>query len=103
MPIYEFECSQCSKISEFSLKLADPYPKDCPQCGSSGLQKLVSRTAFVLQGGGWYNEAYSKKSDKTTPPPAAATESKTSPESKPTQDAQAPAPAATVKSDAPKP
>lgn len=95
MPIYEFECPTCSTVSEFTLKMSDPYPKDCPKCGKPGLEKLMSRTAFVLQGGGWYNEAYSKKPEAKS---SSTTETKPS-ESKP---AETPAPTPVAKADTPK-
>jgi predicted nucleic acid-binding Zn ribbon protein len=37
--------------------------RKCDKCGGR-LEKLVSRTAFVLKGGGWYNEGYSSGGGK---------------------------------------
>jgi putative FmdB family regulatory protein len=35
MPIYEYRCTQCSFITEFTkLKSIDEEPSICPQCGS---------------------------------------------------------------------
>ncbi|MCX6129548.1 MAG: zinc ribbon domain-containing protein [Proteobacteria bacterium] len=64
MPLYEFRCSSCGKVSEFQLKLADAYPNLCPACGQSALQKIMSLPAFQLKGGGWYKDAYDGKSNK---------------------------------------
>ena len=55
MPIYEFECSSCSKVSEHIMKMSDKNPSSCPYCESKeSLRKLMSQTSFVLKGEGWY-------------------------------------------------
>lgn len=105
MPIYEFRCQECEKVSEFQLKLADPHPQDCPLCGRPALKKIMSLPSFQLKGGGWYAEAYDGKSNKRDAPPAEAGkpaapagESKPAPaaasDSKAAAAAPAPAPAA---------
>jgi predicted nucleic acid-binding Zn ribbon protein len=49
-------------------KMDDPAPKKCEACGAKGkMTKVVSRTSFVLKGGGWYSDLYgSKKKDSTS-------------------------------------
>lgn len=65
MPIYEYRCQSCEKRLEFQMKMSDPHPKICPNCGSENtLKKLMSQTAFQLKGGGWYNQAYDGKSNQ---------------------------------------
>ena len=59
MPIYEFKCADCSKEMEVMQKYSDP-PPECDKC-KTAMEKKVSRTAFVLVGGGWYREGYSKE------------------------------------------
>ena len=59
MPIYEYECSQCHQVSDALQKVNDPPPETCPHCGArSTLSRVVSRTSFVLKGGGWYADLY---------------------------------------------
>ena len=58
MPIYEYLCEGCGRISEVMQKITDPAPRTCPECGSKKIAKLVSRTAFQLKGGGWYSDLY---------------------------------------------
>jgi putative FmdB family regulatory protein len=89
MPIYEYTCSQCQKVSDVLQKLNEPAPEKCPACGAEGsLSRIVSRTSFVLKGGGWGADLYGSKkaadkadsapaegakaSDKTAPPAAGA-------------------------------
>jgi putative FmdB family regulatory protein len=58
MPIYEYRCRKCGEILEVIQKLSDRPKRKCPSC-SGRLEKLVSRTSFMLKGGGWYAEGYS--------------------------------------------
>jgi len=66
MPLYEFKCSNCNKISEFNLKISDSYPDSCPKCEKGRLSKIISQTAFQLKGGGWFSEGYDSRSNKST-------------------------------------
>ncbi len=79
MPIYEYECSQCHQTSDALQKVNDPAPETCPRCGAHGtLSRKLSRTSFVLKGGGWYADLYSSskpKPDGGEAKPAAKTES----------------------------
>jgi putative FmdB family regulatory protein len=82
MPIYEYECSQCHQTSDALQKVNDPAPETCPRCGAQhSLSRLVSRTSFVLKGGGWYADLYSsskpKSSEAGEAKPAAKTETAT--------------------------
>jgi putative FmdB family regulatory protein len=61
MPIYEYRCKACGHTLEALQKLdAKPLTK-CPECPGR-LEKLVSRAAFQLKGGGWFSEGYGKSS-----------------------------------------
>jgi putative FmdB family regulatory protein len=66
MPIYEYSCSNCGTTSDILQKVDEPAPERCEHCGGTGtLSKVVSRTSFVLKGGGWYSDLYgSTKKDK---------------------------------------
>lgn len=54
MPIYEYRCEDCGHELEALQKLSDPKLTTCPECGKESLVKLVSASAFVLKGSGWY-------------------------------------------------
>ena len=41
MPLYEYECKDCSKHVEVLVRRPDAKP-DCPECGSKKLTKLLS-------------------------------------------------------------
>ena len=70
MPIYEYVCESCGRLTETMQKMADPPPPACPECGSGPLARLVSRTTFQLKGGGWYSDLYSSPKTKTSAGPA---------------------------------
>ena len=64
MPIYEYLCESCGRVTEVMQKVSDRAPAACPECGSKRLAKLVSRTAFQLKGGGWYADLYGSPKKK---------------------------------------
>ena len=64
MPIYEYLCEGCGRVSEVFQKVSDPPPATCSECGSKRLAKIVSRTAFQLKGGGWYADLYASTDPK---------------------------------------
>jgi len=67
MPIYEFECKNCGKIMELTMKMSDVNPEVCENCGKGPLQKLIGRsTAFVLKGSGWYETDFKKSPPKSS-------------------------------------
>ncbi|MFY3746635.1 FmdB family zinc ribbon protein [Anaeromyxobacter sp. Red801] len=67
MPIYEFVCEACGRITEVMQKVSDPAPAACPECGGGKLARLVSRTTFQLKGGGWYSDLYASAKSKPAP------------------------------------
>lgn len=54
MPIYEYECKACGDVAEVMQKMSDPPPASCPVCAQGPMVKMMSRTAFILKGEGWY-------------------------------------------------
>jgi putative FmdB family regulatory protein len=61
MPIYEYECQGCGKTFEVLQRYDDPPPKK-HDCGSRKVPKRVmSPTAFVFKGEGWYVTDYARK------------------------------------------
>ena len=58
MPIYEYACPNCRNVFENWLKLSETTENaPCPKCGGRA-QHIISHTAFVLKGGGWYVTDY---------------------------------------------
>jgi putative FmdB family regulatory protein len=95
MPIYEYACSKCGKISDVLQKMTDPAPSKCEACGAEGtLSRVVSRTSFVLKGGGWYSDLYGSTKKDSAPKDSAAAASK------PASEAAKPAAASSTSSSA---
>ncbi len=66
MPIYEYGCGVCGHTFERLQKVSDDPVQDCPECDATGqVKKLISRSSFVLKGGGWYKDHYGLKSGST--------------------------------------
>ena len=61
MPIYEYLCEKCDYEFEREQRISDPPVKTCPECRSRKVTKLISKTSFVLKGGGWYSDLYSSQ------------------------------------------
>jgi putative FmdB family regulatory protein len=87
MPIYEYACGKCEHEFEAEQRISDDPIKTCPKCRSRKVKKLISKTSFVLKGGGWYSDLYSSskkdadkggdKGESTSDSSPAASESKT--------------------------
>jgi putative FmdB family regulatory protein len=59
MPVYEYMCKACDHEFEREQRISDNPLKKCPACGAMKVKRLISRTSFVLKGGGWYSDLYS--------------------------------------------
>lgn len=74
MPIYEYECEKCGTPVDVIQKVGDGPPAKCEKCGAKGkMKRRVSKSSFVLKGGGWGADLYGSKksgapsaSDKTS-------------------------------------
>ena len=61
MPTYEYECRACGHEFEREQRIREDPVKTCPRCRKGEVRRLISRTSFVLKGGGWYSDLYSSK------------------------------------------
>ena len=60
MPVYEYQCQDCGKVTEQLQKISDPPLSACPACGGT-VKKLISAPAFQFKGSGWYVTDYARK------------------------------------------
>jgi putative FmdB family regulatory protein len=58
MPIYEYVCKGCGHEFEREQRISEAPVKKCPSCGALKARRQISRTSFVLKGGGWYSDLY---------------------------------------------
>lgn len=65
MPIYDFECENCDKITEVLCKVDNKdNPIKCPACSGMMNRIEVQQSTFQLKGSGWYSDGYEKKEKK---------------------------------------
>jgi putative FmdB family regulatory protein len=78
MPLYEYQCVQCSERVEILQRFSDPPYSHCPKCGGD-MKKLHSSPAIQFKGSGFYKTDYPSSSS------SARSESKadSKPDSKP--------------------
>jgi putative FmdB family regulatory protein len=62
MPVYEFECEQCGKITVARLPISSKQQVvKCDYCSEVKAKRIISASTFVLKGGGWFADNYNKK------------------------------------------
>lgn len=64
MAIYCYKCTECSHQFEESRPIC--YRNQCPACPNCGkeTERQIEKTSFLLEGGGWAKDGYSKISNK---------------------------------------
>ena len=76
MPIYEYQCDTCGAQRELILKHGEVARPTCTACRKR-MRRVISKTAFILKGSGWYvtdypSDARKKGLEGEKPSPAAA-------------------------------
>ncbi len=77
MPIYEYQCDTCGSQRELILKHGEVARPTCSTCRKR-MRRVISKTAFILKGSGWYVTDYPSDARKKgmageKPHPAAET------------------------------
>lgn len=57
MPIYEYQCDSCGSQRELILKHGEVARPSCTACRKR-MRRVISKTAFILKGSGWYVTDY---------------------------------------------
>lgn len=86
MPIYEYQCKECSDRHEIIQNISDAPLTHCPKCGGE-MKKLISSPAIQFKGSGFYKTDYAgsgsvSKSSETKTETKAETKSESKSESK---------------------
>jgi putative FmdB family regulatory protein len=63
MPIYEYQCRECERRIELLQQGASVAEPRCEECGGA-MKRLISASAFILKGEGWYVTDYPSKDRK---------------------------------------
>jgi len=61
MPIHEYRCRKCESVVERIEGTHDRPMRKCPSCGGK-VDQMISSSAFILKGTGWYATDYGTKS-----------------------------------------
>ena len=67
MPIYEYHCQKCG-VFEVTQRITESPLTTCPTC-EGDIRRLISLTAFVLKGSGWYATDYARSNGKNESSP----------------------------------
>lgn len=60
--IYSYACAECGYEWEANQSMKDAPLTECPKCGAGKAKRQIELGApFVLIGGGWASDGYSKK------------------------------------------
>lgn len=103
MPVYEYQCQSCKRIIEKIQKFSDPPLTKCEKCGGS-LQKILSPSALVFKGSGFYITDYTKKKTEKEKPdtgkdqPTTSKDKESSPKTKESSTTPASTPSSTPSS-----
>ena len=65
MPIYEYSCEDCQHVFEEWQKDFTDKEMVCPVCGGQA-KRMISNTAFILKGSGWYATDYARNSSSSS-------------------------------------
>jgi putative FmdB family regulatory protein len=65
MPVYEYECSKGHQF-EVEQRISEAPLTRCRVCRAKA-RRLISRTSFILKGGGWYSDGYGSGKGKSEP------------------------------------
>ena len=57
--IYEYVCTNCKHEWEDEHSIKDPAKTTCPKCQQETAKRLISKSSFILNGGGWAKDNYS--------------------------------------------
>lgn len=65
MPIYEYRCNDCNNVFEEWNRSYEEKEITCPSCNGVA-KRLISNTAFILKGSGWYVTDYARNQDSSS-------------------------------------
>jgi len=71
MPTYDYECTKCGHTFDAFQNMSDDPLRKCPECGKSGLRRLIGGgLGVIFKGSGFYStdsrSTASKTSSKTS-------------------------------------
>lgn len=66
MPTYPYGCDSCGHEFEVFQKVTNLPIRECPRCNGVTATRRISAPPFILKGGGWYADGYSRSPSPST-------------------------------------
>jgi putative FmdB family regulatory protein len=60
LPLYEYKCLKCGRLTEKIEGVSGPHLKKCPHC-SGKVEAVITAPAIQFKGAGWYVTDYGGK------------------------------------------
>ena len=61
---YPWKCRGCGneiEVERTTMNDSSKEPEQDCECGAKEWYRIIGKTTFVLQGGGWYKDSYEKR------------------------------------------
>jgi putative FmdB family regulatory protein len=87
MPLYDYKCTQCGKVTEVKHGFNESHADPCPACGGK-MARVFSAAPIVFKGSGYYitdsrksgsSEAANPASEPAKAAPAASSDTSSTP------------------------
>ncbi len=54
MPLYDYQCRACQKVTEVRHGFKEAFTGTCPDCGGSDLARVFNPAPILFKGSGFY-------------------------------------------------
>lgn len=54
MPLYDYQCRACQKVTEVRHGFKETFTGTCPDCGASDLARVFNPAPILFKGSGFY-------------------------------------------------
>lgn len=54
MPLYDYQCRACQKVTEVRHGFKETFGGPCPDCGASDLARVFNPAPILFKGSGFY-------------------------------------------------
>jgi putative FmdB family regulatory protein len=72
MPIYDFRCRECGKLSEVFIRGEDSRAGTCPECGSDNMERLLSASYLIRMDGQASGTTCCNRTERCETPPCSS-------------------------------
>jgi putative FmdB family regulatory protein len=86
MPLYDYRCEACGKVTEIRHGFNETNAEPCPQCGGA-LKRVFNPAPIIFNGSGFY-KTDSRPAKSASSEASSSSDAKPSPDAKPSSDAK---------------